>query len=110
MKHPLGCAVAVSHHQTIGHLSMEQSLRWQHFYYVLKMSVNRVSITFGLASWKIHVLWATLPQNRAIGRLSRQKLLQQHRYYVPKMSVNGVSTTFSHVSWKILELCGDMKL
>jgi len=36
---------------------------------------------------------ATLPHNRAIGRLSRQKLLKQHRYYVLKMSVNGASTT-----------------
>jgi hypothetical protein len=49
---------------------------------------------------------ATLPHNRAIGRLSRQKLLQQHCYYVLKMSVNGASTTFGLVSWIILGLCG----
>jgi hypothetical protein len=48
----------------------------------------------------------TLPHNRAIGRLSRQKLLQQHRHYVLKMSVNRASTTFALVSWKILGLCG----
>jgi hypothetical protein len=40
MKHPEGCAVTVSHNQTVGRLSMEQWL-WQHFHYVLKMSVNR---------------------------------------------------------------------
>jgi hypothetical protein len=53
MEHPVGCAVTVSHNQTIGPISIEQ---WwpQHFYYVLKMSVNRVSTTFGLASWKMH--------------------------------------------------------
>jgi hypothetical protein len=53
---------------------------------------------------------ATLPHYRAIGRLSRQKLLQQHRYFVLKMSVNGASTTFGLVSLKILRLCGGMKL
>jgi hypothetical protein len=55
MKHPVGCAVTVSHNQTIGPLSMEQWW-WQHFYYVLKMSVNRASTTFGLASWKMNGL------------------------------------------------------
>jgi len=55
MKHPVSCAVTVSHNQTIGCLSMEQWW-WQHFYYVLKMSINRVSTTFGLASWKMHGL------------------------------------------------------
>jgi hypothetical protein len=29
---------------------------WQHFYYCLKMSVHRVSTTFGLALWKLHGL------------------------------------------------------
>ena len=52
MKHPVGCAVTVRHHRTIGRLSMEQWW-WQHFYYVLTMSVNRASMTFGLVSWKI---------------------------------------------------------
>jgi hypothetical protein len=55
MKYPVSCAVTVSHNRTIGHLSIEQWW-WQHFYYVLTMSVNRVSITFGLASWKMHGL------------------------------------------------------
>jgi len=55
LKHPVGCAVTVSHNQTIGRLSMEQWW-WQHFYYVLKMSFNRASTTFGLASWKMHRL------------------------------------------------------
>jgi len=57
MKHPVGCAVTLSHNQTIGPLSTEQYW-WQHFYYVLKMSVNRASTTFGLASWKLHGLCA----------------------------------------------------
>jgi len=52
MKHPVGCAVTVRHHRTIGRVSMEQWW-WQHFYYVLTMSVNRASMTFGLVSWKI---------------------------------------------------------
>jgi hypothetical protein len=55
MKYSVGCAVTESHNQTVGHLSIEQRW-WQYFYYVLKMSVNRVSMTFGLASWKIHEL------------------------------------------------------
>jgi len=53
MKHPVGCAVTVWHNRNIGRLSMEQWW-WQHFYYVLKMSFNRASTTFGLASWKMH--------------------------------------------------------
>jgi len=53
MKHPVGCAVTALHNQTIGRISIEQW--WQKlFYYVLKMSVNRASTTFGLASWKRH--------------------------------------------------------
>jgi len=52
---------------------------------------------------------ATLPRNRAIARLSKQKLLKQHRYYVLKISVNGASTTFGLVSWKIVGLCGGIK-
>jgi len=55
MKHPVGCVVTVRHNQNISRLSMEQCW-WQHFYYVLKMSVNRASTTFGLASWKMHEL------------------------------------------------------
>jgi hypothetical protein len=78
MKHLVGCAVTANHNPTIGGLSIEQW--WQkRFYYVLKMSVNRASTTFGLASGKRHAVAATLPHNRAIGRLSGQKLLQQHR-------------------------------
>jgi hypothetical protein len=53
MKHPVGCAVTAHHNQTIGRLSIEQW--WQKgFYYVLTMSVNRASTTFGCASWKRH--------------------------------------------------------
>jgi len=55
MKHPVGCAVTVRHTQTISRLSMEKWL-WQHFYYVLKMSVNRESTTFGFAFWNMHGL------------------------------------------------------
>jgi len=53
LKHRVCCAVTVSHNRTIGRLSIEQ---WwlQHFYYILKISVNRLSMTFGLASWKLH--------------------------------------------------------
>jgi hypothetical protein len=54
-KHPLSCAIKVSHYRTIGHLSTEQWW-WQHFYYVLKLSVNRGSTTFGFASSKMHGL------------------------------------------------------
>ena len=55
MKHTVRCAGTVSHNWTIGCLSMEQWW-WQHFYYVLTMSVNRVSTTFGLDSWNMHGL------------------------------------------------------
>jgi len=55
MKHRVGCAVTVCHNLTVGRLYMEQWW-WPHFYYVWKMSVNRVSKTFGLASWKMHEL------------------------------------------------------
>ena len=55
MKYPVGVAVTVRHIQTISRLSIEQ-LCWQHFYNVLKMSVNRASTIFGLASWKLHGL------------------------------------------------------
>ena len=55
MKHPVGCAGTVNYIQTIGRLSIQQWWQ-QHFYYVLKMSINRASTTFGLASWNIHGL------------------------------------------------------
>jgi hypothetical protein len=55
MKYPVGCAVTLHDDQTIGHLFVEQWW-WQHFYYVLKINVNRASMTFGLASWKLHGL------------------------------------------------------
>ena len=55
MTYPVGCAVTVHDNRTLGPLSIEQWW-WQHFYYVLKMSVNRASMTFGLASWKLHGL------------------------------------------------------
>jgi hypothetical protein len=54
-KYLVGFAVTVRHNQTIGRLSIQQ---WwcQHFYYVLKMSINRASTTFVLASWKLQGL------------------------------------------------------
>jgi len=55
LTYPVGRAVAVRHNQTIGRLSIEQWW-WQHFYYVLIMSVNRASTIFGLGSWKLHGL------------------------------------------------------
>jgi hypothetical protein len=55
IKHPVGCAVTVCHNRTIGHLLIEQWW-WQHVYYVLKMSVTRVSTTFGLSCWKMYGL------------------------------------------------------
>jgi hypothetical protein len=55
MNHPAGCAVTANHNQTISRLSIEQRW-WQHFYYILKMIVNRVSTTFGHAFWKMHGL------------------------------------------------------
>jgi len=55
MKHPVGCAGTVSHNRTIGRLSLQQWWK-QHFYYILKMNVNRASMTFGLASWNMHGL------------------------------------------------------
>jgi len=55
MKYPVGSVVTVRHNQTIGRRSIEQWW-WQHFYYVLKMYINRVSTTFGPASSKLHGL------------------------------------------------------
>jgi hypothetical protein len=108
IKYPVGCAGTVSHNRTIGPLSTEQWW-WEHFYYVLQMSVDRASMTFGVASWKCMGCAVTISDNRAIGCLSRQKLLQHQHYYVLKISVNGVSMTFGLVSWRILGLSGDIK-
>jgi hypothetical protein len=55
MKCPVGYAVTVRHNQNVGRLSIEQWW-WQHFYYVLKMNVNKESTIFGLQSWKLHGL------------------------------------------------------
>jgi hypothetical protein len=55
LKCPVGWVLTVHHKQIIGRLSIEQWW-WQHFYNVLKMSVNRASTIFGLASWKLHGL------------------------------------------------------
>jgi len=64
MKHPVGCAGTVSHNRTISRLSIEQWW-WQHFYYVLKMSVNRASTTFGLSSQNLLGLCGDVtPQSR----------------------------------------------
>jgi len=55
MDNPEGCAATLTHNSTVGRLATQQWWR-QHRYYVLKMSVNRASMTFGHASWKIKVL------------------------------------------------------
>jgi hypothetical protein len=55
MKHPVGCAGTVSHNRTIGCLSIQQWW-YQHFYYVIKMSVNRASTILSLAFWNMHGL------------------------------------------------------
>jgi len=59
MKHPAGCEVTVPHNQTTGRLSIEEWW-WQHFYTVLKMSVNRASTIFGLASRKLDGLYGNI--------------------------------------------------
>jgi hypothetical protein len=51
----MGCPAALPDNRVIGRLSSQQSW-WQHFYYVLKMSINRASTIFGLAHWKLHGL------------------------------------------------------
>jgi len=51
----MGCAATLPHNRTIGRHS-RQTLMKQHRYYVLKMSVNGASTTFGLESWKILAL------------------------------------------------------
>jgi hypothetical protein len=53
--YPVGCVVTERLNQTVGRLSIEQWW-WQHFYYVLKISVNRAVMIFGLASSKLHGL------------------------------------------------------
>ena len=55
MKYLVGCTVTVRHNQTIRRLPIEHWC-WQHFYYVLNMSVNRASTIFGLESWELHGL------------------------------------------------------
>jgi len=50
----------------------------------------------------------TVLHDRAIGRLSREKLLQQHPYYVLELSFNGESATFSLESWRIVGLPCDI--
>jgi len=51
----MGCTATLTHIPTIGCLSIQKSLRYQR-YYVLKMTVNGVSMTHGLACWKIQGL------------------------------------------------------
>jgi hypothetical protein len=48
----IGCAVTLPHNRAT-HCLSRQKLFQQHRYYVLKMSVNGSSTTFGLISWKI---------------------------------------------------------
>ena len=65
IKHRVGCAVTVSYNQIIGRLSTAKQWSWQHFYYVLKVSINRAWTTFGLESWKMHALCGDVtPQSR----------------------------------------------
>jgi len=49
MENPEGCVMILSHNRIIGRLSKQNFLRQQSFY-VLKMSVNGASTTFGLAT------------------------------------------------------------
>jgi hypothetical protein len=53
MVDPVDCEVTVSQNLTIGRLSIEKWW-WQHYYCVLKISVNRASTTSGLvwAVWR----------------------------------------------------------
>jgi len=55
MENPDGFAATFTHNRTIARLSGQKWFR-QHRCYVLKMSVNRASMTLGLASLKIQVL------------------------------------------------------
>jgi len=52
MEYPEGCRATLSDNWTTGCLSRQKWL-WEHRYYVLKMSINGASTTFGPASWKI---------------------------------------------------------
>jgi len=52
MTKPEGFAETLTHDRTIACLSSQKWLG-QHGYYVLKMSVNGASVTFGHALWKI---------------------------------------------------------
>jgi len=55
MENPDGFAATFIHNRTIDSRSIQ---KWwqQHRYYVLKMSVNGMSMTFGPASWKMQAL------------------------------------------------------
>jgi hypothetical protein len=55
MKQPAGYAMTLTHNRTIGCIATD---KWvlQRCYYVLKMSVNGASMTFGHASWTIQGL------------------------------------------------------
>jgi len=55
MENPEGCVMILRHNRTIGRLSKQNLLR-QHYFHVLKMSVNGASTTFGHAFWKINWL------------------------------------------------------
>jgi hypothetical protein len=55
MKHPAGCVMTLTDNRTLSCLSTAKWLL-QQSYYVLKMSFNGHSTTFGLASWKMQGL------------------------------------------------------
>jgi len=55
MENPQGCMATLTHNQNIFRLSRQKWLR-QRPYNVLQMSVNGVSTSCGLASWKIERL------------------------------------------------------
>jgi len=55
MENPDGFAATFIHNRTIACLSIQKWLQ-QHRYYVQKMSVDGVSTTSGLASWKMQGL------------------------------------------------------
>jgi len=57
----MGWAAMLPHNRGIGRLSWQKLLP-QHRYYVLKMSVNGASMTFGVGSWKILGLCGSMKQ------------------------------------------------
>ena len=108
MKHPVGCAVTVRHNRTIGRLSMAHWW-WQHFYYVLKMSINRASTTFGLASWKMDELGGDVTPYSRYRPLFQEKPIATASLLCPKFERQHRINDFGLVSCTILGLCGHIE-